>query len=129
MRTALVAGGAALAAAAAPVATQIFSQSEAAAVYTSAAVSNHGAPGATLAFADWLNPPIFVGAFNATTGNPVFQYTASSSSTVFQVDTARHAEAAGKGCVVRGWVRRPREALAWDVRWRVTAEPCFAALH
>ena len=83
-------------AAAPPVVTSIFTQSEAASIYTSVGTTIvGGAP--FIAVADGLNAPEFVELYDGT-GTLAWSFSNGTGSYI--TDTARHAEAAGAGVSV-----------------------------
>ena len=55
-------------------------------------MSAHNASTPTFSVATWLNPPVYVEAFNTTdSGGSLWSYTGSSSDASLTVEMARHA--------------------------------------
>lgn len=80
-----------------PTYTQLWSQTEGAAVYTSAGVTFHGGNiSPTASFGSWLNPPEFLEVVNTTTpsGMNVFAYS-NGRNVAFQSDTAHRSSPVG----------------------------------
>lgn len=75
------------------------------AVYTSASVARHrtntsGGTTPTFSAATWLNPPIYVEAYNVSdSGENIWNFQATSTQATFQVDMARHTDSIGVGAV------------------------------
>jgi len=78
----------------------LWQQHEDVAVYTSAGLSRHAGTTPTFSTATWLNQPIFVEAYNVSdSGEFMWSYGSNDKMATFQVDMARHADAAGAGAI------------------------------
>lgn len=79
---------------------QIWSQTVAAAVYTSAGVSRHGSGQPTFSVATWLNAPIEVVGFSpASNTSSLWTFQSANTQATFHVDMARHSEVLGTSVV------------------------------